>query len=63
MNEINKNEKKNNNKKKTRDEEIKETLIDLEKDLNNFRLDIDQKDKTIKECDRLYRLLKISIEK
>ena len=35
----------NKNKRKTKQEEINEVLIDLEKDLNNFKLNIDQKDK------------------
>ena len=36
-------------KKKTRDDEIKELLAELEKDLGSFKLNIDQKDKKIKE--------------
>ena len=43
---MNKNKK---NKIKTKDQEIKELLTDLEKDLGNFKLDIDNKDSKIKE--------------
>ena len=32
-------------KKKTRDDEIKELLVELEQDLGSFKLNIDQKDK------------------
>ena len=60
MNIINKNKK---TKQKTRDKEIKETLIDLEKDLNNSRLDIDPKDKTIKEYVGLLEIAKNEYQK
>ena len=39
---MNKNKKR---KHKTKEEEINEVLIDLENDLNNFKLNIDQRDK------------------
>ena len=39
---------KGNKKQKTREEEITEVLIDLEKDLSIFKLNIDKNDKTIK---------------
>ena len=40
--------KKGKKIQKTREEEITEVLIDLEKDLSHFKLSIDKKDKTIK---------------
>ena len=43
-------------KVKSKDVEIKELLTDLEKDLSNFKLDIDNKDKKIKEYIRLLEL-------
>ena len=49
----------NKNKKikiKTKDQEIKELLTDLEKGLDNFELDIDNKDKKSKEYIRLLEL-------
>ena len=36
-------------KLKTKEQEIKDLLPDLEKDLGNFKLDIDNKDRKIKE--------------
>ena len=36
-------------KVKTKDQEIKELLTDLEKDLSNFKLDNDNKDRKLKE--------------
>ena len=49
----------NKNKKikiKTKDQEIKELLTDLETGLGNFKLDIDNKDKKNKEHIRLLEL-------
>ena len=43
---MNKNKK---NKVKTKDQEIKDLLTNLEKDLCNFKLDNDNKDRKIKE--------------
>ena len=40
--------RKKKKKQKSREEEITEVLIDLEKDLSNFKLNTDKKDKTIK---------------
>ena len=41
--------KSKKNKLKTKEQEIKDLLTDLEKDLGNFKLDIDNKDRKIKE--------------
>ena len=41
---------------KTKDQEIKELLTDLEKDLSNFKLDNDKKDRKFKEYIRLLEL-------
>ena len=49
----------NRNKKikvRTKDHEIKELLTDLEKDLSNFKLDDDNKDRKLKEYIRLLEL-------
>ena len=54
---------KGNKKQKTRQEEITEVLIDLEKGLSNFKLNIDKKDKTIKEYIRLLTLEKKEYQK
>ena len=43
-------------KVKTKDQEIKELLIDLQKDLSNFKLDNDKKDRKLKEYIRLLEL-------
>ena len=43
-------------KVKTKDQEIKELLTDLEKDLSNFKLDNDKKDRKFKEYIRLLEL-------
>ena len=48
--------KNNKSKHKTKEEEINEVLIDLENDQNNFKLNIDQKDKKIKEYIKLLEL-------
>ena len=50
-------------RQKTKEEEITEVLIDLEKDLCNFKLNIDRKDKTIKEYIRLLTLAKKEYQK
>ena len=44
------------NKVRTKDHEIKELLTDLEKDLSNFKLDDDNKDRKLKEYIRLLGL-------
>ena len=53
-----------NNKKiqNTREQHIEEALIDLEKDLMNFQLSLQTKDKTIKEYVRLLNLTKIEYQ-
>ena len=43
-------------KVKTKDQEIKELLTDLEKDLSNFKLDNDNKNRKLKEYIRLLEL-------
>ena len=48
--------KKKKIKVKTKDQEIKELLTDLEKDLSNFKLDNDKKDRKLKEYIRLSEL-------
>ena len=56
----------NKNKKikvKTKDQEIKELLKDLEKDLSNFKLDNDNKDRKIKEYVRLLQLARNEYQK
>ena len=50
-------------KVKTREEHIEEVLLDLGKDLLNFRLTIDKRDKTIQEYVRLLKLTKIEYQK
>ena len=52
---------KRKEKQKAKEEEINEVLIDLEKDLSNFKLNIDGRDKTIKEYIRFLTLAKKSI--
>ena len=47
-----------NNKGKTREQHIEDVLIDLKKDLSNFQLSLQTKDKTIKEYVRLLNLTK-----
>ena len=53
----------NKKKQKIKEEEINEVLIELEKDLNNFKLNIDQKDKKIKEYIRLLELAEKEYQK
>ena len=55
--------KKGKKTQKTREEEITEVLIDLEKDLFHFKLSIDKKDKTIKEYIHLLTLAKKEYQK
>ena len=43
-------------KVKTKDQDVKELLTDLEKDLSNFKLDNDKKDRKLKEYIRLLEL-------
>ena len=54
---------KGKKKQKIREEEITEVLIDLEKDFSSFKLNIDKKDKIIKEYFRLLILAKKRISK
>ena len=56
----------NKNKKikvKTKDQEIKELLTDLEKDLSNFKLENDNKDRKLKEYIRLLELARNEYQK
>ena len=48
--------KNNKSKHKTKEEEINEVLIDLENDLNNFKLSIDQRDKKSR---RVYQAIEL----
>ena len=52
-----------NNKEKTREQHIEDVLIDLKKDLSNFQLSLQTKDKTIKEYVRLINLTKTKYQK
>ena len=52
-----------NNKEKTREQHIEDVLIDLKKDLSNFQLSLQTKDKTIKEYVRLINLSKTKYQK
>ena len=54
---------RNKKKQKARDQGINEVLVELGKDLNNFKLNIDQKDKKIKEFIRLLELAKKEIKR
>ena len=58
MNTINK-----KRKQKTKDEAIKELLTELEQDLGNYKLNIDQKDKKIKEYVNLLELARTEYKK
>ena len=56
----------NRNKKikvKTKDQEIKELLVDLEKDLGDFKFENDNKDRKIKEYIRLLELARNEYQK
>ena len=48
---------------KTREEQIEEVLLFLEKNLTNFQVTIDKRDKTIQEYIRLLKLTKIEYQK
>ena len=54
---------KKNKNKKTSNDDIKELLIELEQDLGNFKLNIDQKDKKIKEYIALLELTRTEYKK
>ena len=46
----------NRKKQENREEDIEDVLGELEKDLSNFQITIQKKDKTIQESDRLLKL-------
>ena len=46
----------NRKKQKNREEDIEDVLGELEKDLSNFQITIQKKDKTIQESIRLLKL-------
>ena len=48
---------------KTREEQIEEVLLFLEKNLTNFQVTIDKRDETIQEYIRLLKLTKIEYQK
>ena len=50
-------------KVKTREEQFEEVLLFLEKNLTNFQVTIDKRDKTIQEYIRLLKLTKIEYQK
>ena len=50
-------------KVKTREEQIEEVLLFLEKNLTNFQVIIDKRDETIQEYIRLLKLTKIEYQK
>ena len=50
-------------KGKTREEQIEEVLLFLEKNLTNFQVTIDKRDETIQEYIRLLKLTKIEYQK
>ena len=52
-----------NNKEKTREQHIEDVLIDLKKDLSNFQLSLQTKDKTIEEYVKLINLSKTKYQK
>ena len=52
-----------NKRQKTKDNEINDLLTDLEQDLGNFKLNIDQKDKKIKEYINLLALARTEYKK
>ena len=47
----------NRKKQKNREEDIEDVLGELEKDLSNFQITIQKKDKTIQESVRLLKLI------
>ena len=54
---------KKNKNKKTRDDKIRELLVELEQDLGSFKLNIDQKDKNVKEYIPLLELTRTDNKK
>ena len=52
-----------NKRQKTKDNEINDLLTDLEQDLGNFKLNIDQKNKKIKEYINLLALARTEYKK
>ena len=56
-------ENHNQKKQKTKEEEINDILLEIEKDLTNFKLSIDKKDKTIKEYICLLKIAKKEYQK
>ena len=58
MNRINKQKKK-----KSREEHIEDERVELEKNLSNFQITIEKKDKTIQEHVRLLKLTKQKYQK
>ena len=57
------NKNKNKKQNKTREQHIEDVLIDLGKDLLNFQLLLQTKDKTIKEYVRLLNLTETEYKK
>ena len=57
------NKNKNKKQNKTREQHIEDVLIDLGKDLSNFQLLLQTKDKTIKEYVRLLNLTETEYQK
>ena len=53
----------NRKKQKNREEDIEDVLGELEKDLSNFQITIQKKDKTIQEYIRLLKLTKLEHQK
>ena len=53
----------NKKKKKSREEHIEDELVELEKNLSNFQITIEKKDKTIQEHVRLLKLTKQKYQK
>ena len=53
----------NKQKKKSREEHIEDELVELEKNLSNFQITIEKKDKTIQEHVRLLKLTKQKYQK
>ena len=50
-------------KRKAREQHIEDVLVELEKDLANFQLTVQKKDKTIQEYVRLLKLTKQEYQK
>ena len=53
----------NNKQQKTMEQHIKDALIEFEKDLLNFQLSLQTKDRTIIECVRLLNLTRTEYQK